>query len=313
LARFLTVFYSDHFLNHDTGAGHPECPDRLKACVSALKNSDYLDKLVWKSPRNATEQELNWIHSVQHIENIKQVCETGGGYLDSDTPVCSKSYDIALKSAGAWLDGLEVVLDKNSALILSRPPGHHAERNRAMGFCLFSNAALAAVAALKHDEINKVCIFDWDVHHGNGTQNIIYNNPDIYYVSTHQFPFYPGTGSQIESGEYNNVLNIPLPAGVGSDLYREKFDEVVIPFIQKSTPDLIIISAGFDAHRRDPLASINLETKDFEYMTRKLQKIHPYLLVGLEGGYNLQALGECCEVIAKVLIDDVRAKTAKRA
>ena len=231
--------------------------------------------------------------------------------MDADTPVCQESFDIALKSAGAWLDGVDEVMNKNSTLILSRPPGHHAEKNRVMGFCLFSNAALSAVAAMKKPGINKVCIFDWDVHHGNGTQNIIQNNPDIYYVSTHQFPFYPGTGSQMETGEHNNVLNIPLPAGTGSVDYLKKFDEAVIPFIQKFAPDLLIISAGFDAHRRDPLASINLETEDFAYMTRKLKEIHPYLLIGLEGGYDLQALGECCQAVAGVLIDDTRGGSGK--
>ena len=299
----LSIFYHPDFLNHDTGTGHPERPDRLRACVAALKNCNYSNKLVWKYPRTATEKELNWVHTAQHIEHIKQVCESGSGRLDADTPICKESYDIALKSAGAWLDGVDEVMNNNSTFILSRPPGHHAERNRAMGFCLFSNAALAAVAALKQMRINKVCIFDWDVHHGNGTQDIVQNNPDIYYVSMHQFPFYPGTGSNRDTGKYDNVLNIPLPAGTGSFDYRNKFDEIVIPFIKKSAPNMLIISAGFDAHRRDPLAGINLESNDFAYMTRKLLEIQPHLLLGLEGGYDLRSLGECCEAIASVLID----------
>ena len=180
-----------------------------------------------------------------------------------------------------------------------------------MGFCLFSIASLAATYALKQNRINKVCIFDWDVHHGNGTQDIVQNNPGIYYVSIHQFPFYPGTGSHIETGEHGNVLNIPLPAGVGSVDYRNKFDEGVIPFIQKSASDLLIISAGFDAHHRDPLASFNLETEDFAYMTRKLQIMHPYLLIGLEGGYDMRALGKCCEAVVGVLIDDAKGSAAE--
>ena len=309
----LSVFYHPDFLNHDTGTGHPERPDRLRACVSALENCDFSNKLVWKYPRAATEKELNWVHTEQHIEHIKKVCESGTGGLDADTVICKESYDIALKSAGAWLDGVDEVLNNNSTFILSRPPGHHAERNRAMGFCLFSNAALAAVAALKQTRINKVCIFDWDVHHGNGTQDIVQNNPDIYYVSIHQYPFYPGTGSQMETGKYNNVLNIPLPAGVCSNDYRSKFDEVVIPFIRKSVPDMLIISAGFDAHYRDPLANINLQTDDFAYMTRRLQEIKTHLFVGLEGGYDLQALSECCEAVAGVLINDAAVKVEKHA
>ena len=206
----LSIFYHPDFLNHDTGLGHPERPDRLKACIETLENCDFADQLESKSPRSATEEDLSWIHTAQHIERIKKACESGGGYLDADTPVCPESYDIAKKSAGAWLAGVNEVLNGNSTLILSRPPGHHAERNRAMGFCLFSNASLAATYALKQNGINKVCIFDWDVHHGNGTQDIVQNNPDIYYVSTHQYPFYPGTGSHMETGKYNNVLNIPL-------------------------------------------------------------------------------------------------------
>ena len=309
----LSVFYHPDFLNHDTGTGHPEQPDRLRACVYALENCDFSNKLVWKYPRTATEKELNWVHTEQHIEHIKKVCESGTGGLDADTVICKESYDIALKSAGAWLDGVDEVLNNNSTFILSRPPGHHAERNRAMGFCLFSNAALAAVAALKQTRINKVCIFDWDVHHGNGTQDIVQNNPDIYYVSIHQYPFYPGTGSQMETGKHNNVLNIPLPAGVCSNDYRSKFDEVVIPFIRKSVPDMLIISAGFDAHYRDPLANINLQTDDFAYMTRRLQETQTHLFVGLEGGYDLQALSECCEAVAGVLINDAAVKVEKHA
>ena len=282
--------------------GHPERPDRLRACVSALESCEFSHKLNWLSPRSATEDELEWIHSKEHINNVKQVCKSGGGYLDPDTPVCPESYDIALKSAGAWLDGVDEILAGNSALILSRPPGHHAEADRAMGFCLFSNAALAAVYALKQSTINKVAIFDWDVHHGNGTQNIVKSNFDIAYVSIHQFPFYPGTGSQIEKGDFNNVLNIPVPSGFGSTEYKQLFDEQIFPFIQNFHPDLLIISAGFDAHRNDPLAGINLEADDFTIMTKRCLEIQPNLLLGLEGGYDLEALGQCCVGVCEELM-----------
>ena len=167
------VLYHPDFLNHDTGIGHPESPDRLQACVSALQSCEFSNQLNWKNPRFATESELEWIHTKEHIQNIKSVCESGGGYIDPDTPVCPESYNIALKSAGAWMSAVDEVINGNSAFVLSRPPGHHAESNRSMGFCLFSNAALAAIYALKQDGINKVAIFDWDVHHGNGTQNIV--------------------------------------------------------------------------------------------------------------------------------------------
>jgi len=171
-----------------------------------------------------------------------------------------------------------------------------------MGFCLFSNAALAAVYALKQNVINKVAIFDWDVHHGNGTQYIVQSNPDIAYISIHQFPFYPGTGSHIEKGDFNNVLNIPIPSGFGSKEYKQIFDAQVFPFLQNFCPDILIISAGFDAHRNDPLAGINLEAEDFAYMTKCCQKIQPNLLLGLEGGYNLRALEECMIKVCVKLI-----------
>ena len=244
---------------------------------------------------------MEWIHSKEHIDHVKQVCESGSGYLDPDTPVCPESYNIALKSAGAWLDGVDEVLAGNSALVLSRPPGHHAEADRAMGFCLFSNSALAATYALKQNNINKVAIFDWDVHHGNGSQHIVQSNPDIVYVSIHQFPFYPGTGSQLEKGDHDNVLNIPVPSGYGSTEYSPIFDEQVFPFIQNFRPDLLIISAGFDAHRNDPLAGINLEADDFVYMAKRCLEIQPNLLLGLEGGYDLRALGKCCMAVATCL------------
>ena len=222
-----------------------------------------MNVLNWVEPRSATIAELELVHTNEHIVHVKSICDGSGGYLDPDTPVCPESYAIALKSAGAWMDGVDKVFNGNSAFVLSRPPGHHAESDRAMGFCLFSNAALATIYALKNININRVCIFDWDVHHGNGTQHIVQGNPNISYVSIHQFPFYPGTGSQMEKGDHNNVLNIPIPSGYGSTEYRQKFDDKVMPFIQNFLPDLFIISAGFDAHRLDPLAGVNLSTEDW--------------------------------------------------
>ena len=298
----LSVLYHSDFLNHDTGSGHPERPDRLRTCVSALESFEQLNLLNWVEPRSATITELEWVHTKEHIANVKSICDTGGGYLDPDTPACPESYDIALKSAGGWMDGVDKVLNGISAFVLSRPPGHHAESDRAMGFCFFSNAALAATYALNQEHINKVAIFDWDVHHGNGTQHVVQANPDIVYVSIHQFPFYPGTGSQMEKGDHDNVLNIPIPSGYDSSEYRQKFDERVMPFIRNFSPDLIIISAGFDAHRNDPLAGINLETEDFAYMTKRCREIQPDFLLGLEGGYNLGALEECCVAVVNELV-----------
>ena len=298
----MSVLYHSDFLNHDTGAGHPECPDRLRSCISALESCEFSDQLNWKDPRSATEDELEWVHTKEHIKHIKSICDSGVGYIDQDTPVCPESYNIALKSAGAWLDGVDEVIEGSSAFVLSRPPGHHAESDRAMGFCLFSNAALAAVYALKQDDINRACIFDWDVHHGNGTQHIVQSNPNIAYVSIHQFPFYPGTGSQLEKGDHSNVLNIPVPAALGSEEYLQNFDDGVFPFLQNFNPDILIISAGFDAHRRDPLAGINLEKEDYAYMAGQCLKIHSNILIGLEGGYDLRALGECSVSVVNELV-----------
>ncbi len=199
---------------------------------------------------------------------------------------------------------MDAVLNHHSAVVLARPPGHHAEADRAMGFCLFSNAALAATYALKQVNVRKVAIFDWDVHHGNGTQHIVESNPDIVYASIHQFPFYPGTGSQMEKGGHNNVLNIPIPSGYGSAEYLPRFEKEVLPFLQKFNPDMLVISAGFDAHHNDPLAGINLNAEDFALMTKQLLKIQPHLLLGLEGGYDLTALKDCCMAVGEVLIMD---------
>ena len=298
----VSVLYHSDFLNHDTGADHPECPDRLRSCISALESCEFSDQLNWKDPRSATEDELEWVHTKEHIKHIKSICDSGVGYIDQDTPVCPESYNIALKSAGAWLDGVDEVIGGSSAFVLSRPPGHHAKSDRAMGFCLFSNAALAAVYALKQDDINRVCIFDWDVHHGNGTQHIVQSNPNIAYVSIHQFPFYPGTGSQLEKGDHSNVLNIPVPAALGSEEYLQNFDDGVFPFLQNFNSDILIISAGFDAHRRDPLAGINLENEDYAYMAGQCLKIHSNILIGLEGGYDLRALGECSVSVVNELV-----------
>ena len=270
--------------------------------MSALETCEYSNKLNWKSPRSASEEELKWVHTKEHIHLIKSICEQGGGYLDGDTPVSNESYKIAIKSAGAWLDGVDEVMKGNSAFVLSRPPGHHAESNRAMGFCLFSNAALASVYALKQKVFNRVAVFDWDVHHGNGTQNIIQCHKNIAYISIHQNPFYPGTGLEHDKGDHDNVLNIPIQAGTKSEEYLEKFNLEVFPYIQRFNPDLLIISAGFDAHRKDPLANINLETEDFTYMTKKCLEIQPNLLLGLEGGYDLNALGECCVAVCRELV-----------
>ncbi len=299
----ISIVYSDEFLLHDTGAGHPERAERIVACVDALKASRHADRLDWMAPRRATVDELGWIHTPEHIQRVGSLAEKGGGHLDPDTPMCPESYQIALLSAGAWLTGVDEVLDRGrSAFIISRPPGHHAESDRAMGFCLFSNCALAAKYAVEKKGIARLAIFDWDVHHGNGTQHIVESDRRIAYSSIHQYPFYPGTGSRSETGDHDNVLNIPLPAGCGSLEYRTVFDEQVEPFLKNFGPDLLIISAGFDAALRDPLANMNLVPEDYRELTSRCLEISPKLLLGLEGGYDLDSLGQSVVSVADALV-----------
>ena len=208
------IIYSDEFLKHNTGRFHPEKPERLIAIASALKSAPFAHQLEWKSPTPVDERvitSVNKVHTAAHINTIERIARSGGGSLDPDTPISPASYDVALLAVSAWLDGVDSVLaTSNPAFVLARPPGHHAEKSQGMGFCLFSNAAIAANYALKQPGIDKVGILDWDVHHGNGTQAIVETNPQIAYCSLHQFPCYPGTGKASERGDYENVLNLPL-------------------------------------------------------------------------------------------------------
>lgn len=293
----LPVIYSDDFLLHDTGAYHPERPQRLSAIVNALKNIDYADKLEWQTPtpieKRSVMPYLEKVHSQLHVERVRNIAQNGGGRLDADTPISPRSYDIALLAISAWLDGVDRVLaTREPAFVLARPPGHHAESDRGMGFCLFSNAAIAAHYALEQPEIKRVAILDWDVHHGNGTQEIVETHPKIAYCSLHQSPCYPGTGFASERGEYNNVLNIPMVPGSTVAEYRIAFESQVMPFLSRFKPDLLIVSAGYDANAADPLASIELQPQDFGLFTDYCLQLTRKILFGLEGGYDLTALAQ---------------------
>ena len=293
----IPVIYSEQFLLHQTGNNHPECPERLIAIVDALKQTSWSDQIDWRSPSDPEQRsvlpEIKKVHSLEYLETLANISAQGGGYLDSDTVVSANSYRVALLAVSAWLDGVDLVLQNNSpAFVLARPPGHHAVQDRGMGFCLFSNAAIAANYALQNSQVQKVAILDWDVHHGNGTESIVADNPQIRYCSLHQSPCYPGTGNHDYYGQHQNVLNLPLKPGSGIQEYKILFEQQVIPFLADFDPDLIIVSAGYDANEQDPLAGINLHSQDYSYFTNKLKKIHTGLLFGLEGGYHLATLAK---------------------
>jgi acetoin utilization deacetylase AcuC-like enzyme len=296
----LRIIFSEQFLDHKTGRYHPESPQRLTAVRTNLLASLWSDKLQWLEPTPVNESKaMEWvskIHDINYIERIKTIAKRGGGNLDEDTPISARSYDVALLAVSAWLDGVNQVLTHHQpSFVLARPPGHHATAKMGMGFCLFSNAAIAANYALSQEGVKKVAILDWDVHHGNGTEDIIANNPRIIYCSLHQYPCYPGTGKESDRGFYDNVLNIPVKAGSTIKEYELYFQEKVIPFISKFAPDLLIISAGYDANHEDPLAGVSLFPRDYYTLTKYCLKITKNIVFGLEGGYDLKALAESVE------------------
>ena len=291
----LSVIYSDEFLEHQTGQFHPEKPERLSAIASALKAAPFAHQLQWQLPTPVATRTvmpiLEQVHSLEHIKAVQDLALSGGGYLDTDTIVSPRSYDVAMLAVSAWLDGVEQVLATgNPAFVLARPPGHHAESDRGMGFCLFSNAAIAAYYALEQPGVNRVAILDWDVHHGNGTQAIVENHPQIAYCSLHQFPCYPGTGYAKERGGYNNVLNLPLLPESAIAEYQAAFERQVVPFLTEFQPDLLIVSAGYDANADDPLASMNLQPSDYGLFTQYCLSLTRKIVFGLEGGYDFSAL-----------------------
>ncbi|MBE9036981.1 histone deacetylase family protein [aff. Roholtiella sp. LEGE 12411] len=294
----LPVIYSDEFLDHKTGKYHPENPERLKAIANALRTSAFAEKIEWRSPTPASENLslmplLVKAHTPDYIKKVWEIASTGGSYLDGDTPVSPRSYDVALLAVSAWLDGVDTVLaTANPAFVLARPPGHHAESDAGMGFCLFSNAAIAALFALEQPGINRVAILDWDVHHGNGTQAIVETHPQIAYCSLHQYPCYPGTGRATERGFHNNVLNLPLAPGSDISVYQPLLETKVLPFLANFQPDLLIVSAGYDANAADPLASINLQPADYGLFTDYCLGLTRKILFGLEGGYDFDTLSQ---------------------
>ncbi|MBD2091199.1 histone deacetylase [Microcoleus sp. FACHB-1515] len=291
------VFYSDEFLDHDCKGYHPENPGRLRSVAAALRSAPWSDRLDWQTPKPAAlddrrlTEALFAIHPQSYVVAVERLANSGGGQIDADTYVSPRSFDVALLAVNAWLDAIDRVLKTNNpAFVLSRPPGHHAVREIGMGFCIFSNAAIAAHYALKQPGIERVGILDWDVHHGNGTQACVEDNPQIRFCSLHQSPHYPGTGRADERGKFENVLNLPMRAGSSIADYEPLFEQKVIPFFEEFQPDLLIVSAGYDATTGDPLAQINLEPEDFGRFTRYCLKLTRRIVFGLEGGYEYDDL-----------------------
>lgn len=294
----VAVIYSPEFLEHDTGYGHPEKAKRLTAIAAALKQVSWHEQITWQLPTPSQDRQvlsqIQKIHTLEHIERIQKIAAQGGGYADNDTPISPRSYEVALLAVSAWLDGIDTILERGCpTFVLARPPGHHATRDTAMGFCLFSNAAIAAEYALTKPGINRVGILDWDVHHGNGTEAIVQDNPQLAYCSLHQHPCYPGTGTTKNlSGKYQNLLNLPLTAGSKIADYQLVFEEEVMPFWHNFAPDILIVSAGYDANRADPLANLALEPEDYNLLTNYVLQITKKPLFGLEGGYELETLAQ---------------------
>jgi acetoin utilization deacetylase AcuC-like enzyme len=284
-------------LAHDMGEGHPEQPDRLRAVERAFESENFQMLARDVAPR-AEISAIARVHPLEYVEALRAATPTQGHtVIDQDTSMSPGTFEAALRSAGGAIFAVDEVMTRKvkNAFVATRPPGHHAELATPMGFCFFNNVAVAARHALSIYGAERVAIMDFDVHHGNGTQHIVWDDPNILYASTHEMPHYPGTGSIGERGAHDQIVNAPLRAGDAGDTFREAIEVAILPRILEFAPDLIILSAGFDAHRRDPLGNINLVEADFAWVTRKLMEIAQRRCGGrivsvLEGGYNLEAL-----------------------
>jgi acetoin utilization deacetylase AcuC-like enzyme len=311
----MTILYSDPlFLKHDTGAGHPERSDRLRAVTARLEKFGLAKMCTAGTYKPLTEEAVGKVHSAKEIVQIKQLAEHGGGHSDPDTVVCPDSFRVALAAAGACVAAVDAVLtgDDHHALCLVRPPGHHATPTKSMGFCLFNNIALAADHAKRKHKLSRILIVDWDVHHGNGTQDIFYEDPEVVFFSIHRYGhgFYPGTGAASETGRgkgLGHIINAPIRYGTSRKDYHDHFTKALEKAADKIKPELVLLSAGFDAHAKDPIGSLGLEVEDFVPMSKQVLEVAKTHAKGrvvscLEGGYHLQALAESVQAHLEELL-----------
>ena len=293
------VFSHPACIEHDPGDYHPERPDRLRAVLGALKNEDFA-ALVWREAPKADRAQIARVHDEEYVDQVlASVPKRGHLHLDPDTALSPASGEASLRAAGAACAAVDAVMagEAKNAFCAIRPPGHHAEHAQAMGFCLFNNVAIAALQARAVHGLKRVAVIDFDVHHGNGTQHSFERDADLFYGSSHQWPAYPGTGQTDETGVAGNVSNLPLPPGAGSAEFREGYRRTILPALKRFAPEFLIVSAGFDAHARDPLAQMRLGADDYAWVTKELLAVAETSARGrviscLEGGYDLEALAE---------------------
>ncbi len=300
---------SDTYQNHNTGDGHPEKIDRVTAVIDNFKKIDN-KKLIWKKPNKFENSFLIKTHTLNYIDQVnKSFPKKGYNFLDGDTIVSPGSKDASKDAVGSIITAIDGVQNKEfkNAFCAVRPPGHHAEKEKAMGFCIFNNVAVGANYLIEKHKYNKIAIIDFDVHHGNGTQDIFYDNEKVLFISTHQYPYYPGSGSEKEKGNFNNVLNIPLEAGTSAEKYLNAYENVLNK-VREFRPEFLLFSAGFDAHIDDPLAQLQLSSEDFYKITKRTLEISKPFCNGnvvsiLEGGYDLKALQESTKRHVDALIE----------
>ena len=302
------IITTDTYLNHDTGQGHPERADRVSVVVENLRKNK---KLIWKKPLKFDAKYLKIAHKSDYIDEVENSFPKKGlHFLDGDTIVSPGSKQASSDAVASIITAIDSVQNKEFKNVFCpvRPPGHHAEKDKAMGFCIYNNVAVGAHYLIEKYKFNKIAIIDFDVHHGNGTQNIFYDNKKVLYISTHQYPFYPGTGANNEKGKHSNILNIPLPAGTNSEEYMNAYEHV-LKKLKEFKPEFLLFSAGFDAHQDDPLAQFKLKSKDFYDITKRTLKvinksINNKVVSILEGGYDLNALKESSEYHLKALLEN---------